>query len=87
MNLLAIVGSPRKNKATDTLVDKAIEGAMANSQDCSVKKLHLVDHDIRFCKNCLVCRDSQTKDPVANCTIRDDMDIINEIKGNFILEI
>jgi len=26
MNLLAIVGSPRKGKATDTLVDKAIEG-------------------------------------------------------------
>jgi len=24
MNLLAIVGSPRKDKATDTLVDKAL---------------------------------------------------------------
>lgn len=26
MNLLAIVGSPRKGKSTDTLVEKAIEG-------------------------------------------------------------
>ena len=30
MNLLAIVVSPRKGKATDTLVDKAIEGAKSN---------------------------------------------------------
>jgi len=41
MNLLAIVGSPRKGKATDTLVDKAIEGVLSVSQNCNVKKLHL----------------------------------------------
>jgi len=78
MNLLAIVGSPRKGKATDTLVDKAIEGDRAGSRDCHVKKLHLVDYDIRFCTNCLACRDSQTKEPVARCTIRDDMDHIRK---------
>ena len=78
MNLLAIVGSPRKGKATDTLVDKAIEGVKSQSPNCHVKKLHLIDHDIKFCRNCLVCRDSRTKDPVAKCTIRDDMDAIRE---------
>ena len=78
MNLLAIVGSPRKGKATDMLVDKAIEGAGSGSRDCHVKKLHLVDYDIRFCTNCLACRDSQTKEPVARCTIRDDMDHIRK---------
>ena len=78
MNLLAIVGSPRKGKATDTLVDKAIKGVLSVSQNCNVKKLHLADHDIKFCKNCLACRDSQTKEPVAKCTIRDDMDHIRE---------
>jgi len=78
MNILAIVGSPRKGKATDTLVDKAIEGAKSEVQGCTVKKLNLVDYDIRFCKNCLACRESQTKEPVARCSIDDDMVQISE---------
>ncbi len=77
-NLLAIVGSPRKGKATDNLVDKAIEGAKSKDPSCNIKKINLIEHDIRFCKNCLACRDSQTKEPVARCSIRDDMDHINE---------
>jgi len=78
MNLLAIVGSSRKGKATDTLVDKAIEGVKSKASKCNVKKINLIEHDIKFCKNCLTCRDSKTKEPVARCSIRDDMDNINE---------
>ena len=78
MNLLAIVGSPRKGKATDTLVDKAIEGVKSKSPNCTVKKINLIDHDINFCKNCLACRDSKTKEPLAKCSIRDDMHYIAE---------
>lgn len=76
MNVLAIVGSPRTAKATDTLVDKAMEGAKTANPNCIVKKVHLADHDIRFCRNCLVCRDRKTDDPLSECTIRDDMDDI-----------
>lgn len=78
MNLIAIVGSPRKNKATDTLVDKAIEGAKSKAHSCNVKKLNLIEYDIKFCKNCLACRDIKTKEPLARCSIRDDMDHINK---------
>ncbi len=78
MNLLAIVGSPRKGKATDTLVDKAIEGVKSRDPDCSVKKIHLMDYNIEYCRNCLVCRDTKTDDPYVKCVIRDDMDIISE---------
>lgn len=78
MNLLAIVGSPRKGKATDTLVDKAVEGIKKKSPDCFIKKIHLIDCNIQFCKNCLVCRDAKTDEPYSKCTIRDDMDWINE---------
>lgn len=78
MNLLAIVGSPRKGKATDTLVDKAIEGVKSKAPDCNFKKLNLIDYDIKHCRNCLTCRDSQTKGPVADCPIQDDMDSIRE---------
>jgi multimeric flavodoxin WrbA len=78
MNLLALVGSPRKGKATDTLVDKAIAGVKSKDQNCNVKKLNLIENDIQFCRNCLACRDSKTKEPVAKCAIRDDMDHIKE---------
>ncbi|MFH0802819.1 MAG: flavodoxin family protein [bacterium] len=80
MNLLAIVGSARKGKATDMLVDKAIEGAKSKFPDCNVNKIYLIDKDIKFCRNCLACRDSQTKEPVAKCSVRDDMDhITNDV--------
>ena len=78
MNVLAIVGSPRKGKSTDMLVDNAIKGAKSKDPNCSVKKINLIEHDIKFCKNCLVCRDAKTKEPVAKCAIRDDMDHIKE---------
>ena len=76
MKLLAIVGSPRKGKATDTLVDKAIEGAMSKDNKIDVKKVYLSDQHIEYCRNCLACRDSKTKEPFAKCSIRDDMDIL-----------
>jgi multimeric flavodoxin WrbA len=78
MDVLAIVGSPRRGKSTDTLVDKAIEGAKSKDPDCRVKKINLIEHDIKFCKNCLACRDANTDEPVAKCIIRDDMDHIKE---------
>ena len=73
MNLLAIIGSPRKGKATDTLVDKAIEGVKTRQPDCNVKKINLVDYNIQYCKNCLVCRDADTNEPFSKCVIKDDM--------------
>ncbi|UCH82102.1 MAG: flavodoxin family protein [Nitrospiraceae bacterium] len=78
MNLLAIMGSPRKGKATDSLVDKAIDGVKSHLPDCSVNKINLIEHEIKFCRNCLACRDSKTNEPVAKCSIRDDMDDIKE---------
>ena len=76
MNILAIVGSPRKGKATDTLIDKAIEGVKSKHPDSQIQKIHLIDHNIQFCKNCLACRETKTEQPYAKCTIRDDMDLI-----------
>jgi hypothetical protein len=77
MNLLAIVGSPRKGKSTDLLVDRAIEGAKSKDHDCRVKKIHLIDYNIQHCRNCLFCRDTETDEPLAKCALRDDMDLIS----------
>lgn len=76
MYLLAITGSPRKGQATDTLVDKAIEGVLSKSQNASVKKIYLSDHEIGYCSDCLACWKSSTEDSFARCVIRDDMDDI-----------
>jgi multimeric flavodoxin WrbA len=76
MNLLAILGSPRKGKSTDILLDKVVEGACSVEPDITVKKLTLIDRDIRHCKNCLACRNTKKPGPVAKCAIRDDMDDI-----------
>jgi FMN-dependent NADH-azoreductase len=78
MNVIAVVGSPRKGKATDTLVDKAIEGVKAGHPDCRVKKINLADHDIHYCRNCLTCRDADTDAAYARCVINDDMGPIYE---------
>lgn len=76
MKVLAIVGSPRKGKATDLLVDKAIEGVSSKAPNCDVKKLNLIDYDIQHCRNCLVCRKSKISESIARCSIRDDIDHI-----------
>ncbi len=78
MNILGIVGSPRKGKATDRLVRNAVEGAQAALPDAQATIIHLVDHDIQHCRNCLTCRDEKSDAPMARCVIRDDMDAINQ---------
>jgi multimeric flavodoxin WrbA len=78
MNCLAIIGSPRKGKATDTLVKKALEGVLQRAPDTSVKKLYLSDCHIDYCMDCLACWRSDSDGPLARCAIRDDMDDINE---------
>ena len=76
MKILAIMGSYRKGKAIDTLIDKAIEGAKV-SGDVEVEKITLVDQNIEFCMGCMTCfRDEPSKE-MARCVIRDDMDSIN----------
>lgn len=78
MNLVAIMGSPRIGRATDTLVDMAIEGVKAKQPDCDVKKINLVDYNIQFCRNCMTCRDAETNEPYSKCIIEDDMARIYE---------
>lgn len=72
MNVLAFVGSYRKGKIIDTLVDKALEGARY-ADGVSVEKIHLKDKNIGYCTNCMVCRNDDPSKETAKCTITDDM--------------
>ena len=82
MNVLAIVGSPRKGKSTDRLVDKSIEGVKSKAPSFQITKIYLSDKNIHYCKDCLACWKSKTTDAYAKCAIRDDMDEINKALVN-----
>ncbi len=71
MNILAVMGSYREGKTIDTLLDWAIEGAKSNG--ARVDKLVLIDRNIEYCRNCMVCRNDEKTKPQARCIITDDM--------------
>ena len=66
--VLVISTSPRKGGNSETLPDEFIRGAREAGND--VEKVTLYDKDIRFCKGCLVCQNTQ------RCVIHDDADTI-----------
>jgi multimeric flavodoxin WrbA len=76
MNIVAIMGSYRKGRTIDTLVDRAIAGATAGQPETMVDKIVLIDRHIEYCRNCMTCRNDDPSKNIATCVIRDDMQAI-----------
>lgn len=72
MDVVAVVGSPRKGGNTDLLVQQIIKGAEAGG--AQVERFFLHDLNLRPCSACEGCR-AHTADP---CVIKDDMQVIHE---------
>ena len=70
MKLLSLMGSPRKGRSTDTLLDAAGNAFAEAGGD--VEKLHVPDLDIKPCVGCYGCM----KDLDTVCVQRDDMDAV-----------
>lgn len=68
MQVLGIVGSPRRGGNTETLVDAILEGAKAKG--ASTEKVVLDELELRSCKGCFVC--SKTH----KCIQDDDMNML-----------
>ncbi|MBI4974861.1 MAG: flavodoxin family protein, partial [Candidatus Omnitrophica bacterium] len=68
MKILGISGSPRKGGNTDTLLDKALEGAQ--SAGARVEKIALNDLNFKPCQECGGC------DETGICVIDDDMQLV-----------
>ena len=66
--VISIMGSPRKNKNTDMLLDTFTNGVLEN--EYSVKKVYLREKKISPCVACGYC------EKTGECIIKDDM---NEI--------
>lgn len=67
MNILAIVGSPRKGGNTDILVDHVIQGARSQGREVNVERIYINDLKLQPCQGDLSCRTT------GKCTISDDM--------------
>jgi len=59
MKVVAINGSPRKNKNTAMLLESALKGAA--SKGASTELVHLQDYDFKGCVSCFACK-------VKNCS-------------------
>ena len=81
MKVVAIMGSYRKGKTIDTLVDHAIEGIKAVQPTAEIEKITLIDRHIQYCRNCGVCRKDDPAKPIARCAINDDMQEILPLMG------
>jgi multimeric flavodoxin WrbA len=75
MNILAIVGSPRKGGNTDILVDHVIQGAKSQRQGVSVERIYVNDLKLETCRGDVSCRKT------GRCIISDDMaEILEKIQ-------
>ena len=70
IKITGIVGSPRKNKNSDTLVQKVLEGCQ--HQGALIEKIYLKNLEIS------PCQAHKTQDG-KGCVIHDDMDIIYKV--------
>jgi multimeric flavodoxin WrbA len=65
MKIVGLVGSPRKNGNTDTLLQKAMEGAKSLGAETTL--FYLNDLNLRGCQACYACKKT------GKCAVKDDM--------------
>jgi multimeric flavodoxin WrbA len=84
VHAVAINGSPRKNWNTDTLLQKALEGA--KSAGAQTEIIHLHDLQFKGCSSCFACKRKDFK-MSGHCIMKDDLtDILEKIlKCNVLL--
>lgn len=70
MKVYAINGSPRKNRNTATLLNKALEGAA--SQGADTEMIHIYDLNFKGCRSCFACREKEGKS-FGTCALKDDL--------------
>lgn len=79
MKVIAINGSPRKNKNTATLLGKALEGA--SSRGAETELIHLYDYNYKGCISCFACKLKNGKS-YGKCALKDDLTPILEKVSN-----
>ena len=70
MNVIAINGSPRKNRNTDTLLKNVLSGAA--SAGAETEMVYLYDLKFRGCVSCMSCKLKKEPRP-CRCVLRDEL--------------
>ncbi|MFX0058813.1 MAG: flavodoxin family protein [Candidatus Hodarchaeota archaeon] len=65
MKIAFIVGSPRKNKSCNFLIDQAIEGLKSVTKDFIINKIQISDFNITPCNGCDQCLRPPNDCPLA----------------------
>ncbi|MHA1439705.1 MAG: flavodoxin family protein [Promethearchaeota archaeon] len=71
-----IVGSPRKNRSCNFLIDNAIEGIAEVSKDFEINKIQISDYNIKPCTGCDQCLRPPNDCPLSE---EDDMKELEKI--------
>lgn len=79
MKVYAINGSPRKNKNTATLLQKALDGVKNSAKDKEIETeiINLYDLNYTGCKSCFACKRLESKS-YGKCAVNDDIHEILE---------
>jgi multimeric flavodoxin WrbA len=79
MKVYAINGSPRKNKNTATLLQKALDGVKEAAKDKEIETeiINLYDLNYTGCKSCFACKRLGGKS-YGKCAIKDDIQEVLE---------
>jgi multimeric flavodoxin WrbA len=74
MKIYAINGSPRKNKNTATLLQKALDGVKTSAKDKEIETeiINLYDLNYTGCKSCFACKRLGGKS-YGKCAVKDDI--------------
>lgn len=73
MKLTAVLGTYHKTGIINSAVDEIL--AAAASEGAEVRKIHLLDHRIEFCRNCQACT-QEPGEARGRCPIEDDVPAI-----------
>lgn len=79
MKVYAINGSPRKNKNTATLLQKALDGVKESAKDKEIETeiINLYDLNYTGCKSCFACKRLGGKS-YGKCAVKDDIQEVLE---------
>jgi multimeric flavodoxin WrbA len=74
--VVAIVGTYRKNGITEQIVDSVLKGARDKGAD--TEKIFLLEKHLEFCTNCRSCCSAPRTEKRGKCVLKDDLDSILE---------
>jgi multimeric flavodoxin WrbA len=80
MKVIAVNGSPRKDKNTAKMLLSVLDGAKSVFPEAETKLVHLYDYNFTGCRSCFACKLRDKKYYGVKCFVRDGIsDVLDEV--------